>query len=105
MLTGPMSSAQQCLLQPKAFHYTAFPAPPAAWRLVRTVVPMLAFIRRFSQSPVAMLLFIPLTISFLVFGVRDVLHPKFTDAVVSAGSHEVSPAAFKRDFAEALQGA
>ena len=60
---------------------------------------MLAFIRKFSQSPVAMLLFIPLTISFLVFGVRDVLHPKFTDAVVSAGSHEVSPSAFKRDFA------
>jgi peptidyl-prolyl cis-trans isomerase D len=100
-----MSSARQCLLRPNAFHYTAFPAPPPAWRLARTVVPMLAIIRKFAQSWVAMLLFIPLTISFLVFGVRDVLHPKFTDAVVSAGSHEVSPSAFKRDFGTALQGA
>jgi peptidyl-prolyl cis-trans isomerase D len=66
---------------------------------------MLAIIRKFSQSWVAMLLFIPLTISFLVFGVRDVLHPKFTDAVIQAGSHEVSPSAFKRDFEVALQGA
>jgi peptidyl-prolyl cis-trans isomerase D len=66
---------------------------------------MLAIIRKFAQSWVAMLLFIPLTISFLVFGVRDVLHPKFTDAVVQAGSHEVSPSAFKRDFEVALQGA
>jgi peptidyl-prolyl cis-trans isomerase D len=66
---------------------------------------MLAIIRKFAQSWVAMLLFIPLTISFLVFGVRDVLHPKFSDAVVSAGSHEVSPAAFKREFGILLQGA
>ena len=66
---------------------------------------MLAIIRKFAQSWVAMLLFIPLTISFLVFGVRDVLHPKFSDAVVTAGSHEVSPAAFKREFGILLQGA
>ncbi|HXQ10318.1 MAG TPA: peptidyl-prolyl cis-trans isomerase [Caulobacteraceae bacterium] len=66
---------------------------------------MLAIIRKFAQSWVAMLLFIPLTISFLVFGVRDVLHPKFTDAVVQAGSHEISPSVFKRDFEVALQSA
>ncbi|HLK23120.1 MAG TPA: SurA N-terminal domain-containing protein [Caulobacteraceae bacterium] len=65
---------------------------------------MLALIRKFSQSWVASLLLVPLTIGFLIFGVSDVLHPKFSNAVVQAGSHDVSPAAYKRDFQILLQG-
>ncbi len=41
--------------------------------------------------------------SFVFFGVRDVLHPKFSNAVVTAGSHETSPNAFKREFQIILQ--
>jgi peptidyl-prolyl cis-trans isomerase D len=59
---------------------------------------MLAAIRAFAKSWVASLLIGLLVISFSVWGIRDVLHPKFSDAVISAGSHETSPAQFKREF-------
>jgi peptidyl-prolyl cis-trans isomerase D len=59
---------------------------------------MLAAIRAFAKSWVASLLIGLLVISFSVWGIRDVLHPKFSDAVVTAGSHETSPSEFKRMF-------
>jgi len=59
---------------------------------------MLAAIRAFAKSWVASLLIGLLVISFSVWGIRDVLHPKFTNAVVTAGSHETSPTEFKRMF-------
>jgi peptidyl-prolyl cis-trans isomerase D len=59
---------------------------------------MLAAIRAFAKSWVASLLIGLLVVSFSVWGIRDVLHPKFSDAVVTAGSHQTSPAAFKREF-------
>ena len=59
---------------------------------------MLAAIRAFAKSWVASLLIGLLVVSFSVWGIRDVLHPKFSNAVVTAGSHETSPAEFKREF-------
>src|ERR1700679_3165267 len=59
---------------------------------------MLAAIRAFAKSWVASLLIGLLVVSFSVWGIRDVLHPKFSDAVVTAGSHETSPNEFKRMF-------
>jgi peptidyl-prolyl cis-trans isomerase D len=59
---------------------------------------MLAAIRAFAKSWVASLLIGLLVVSFSVWGIRDVLHPKFSDAVVTAGGHETSPNEFKRMF-------
>ncbi len=59
---------------------------------------MLAAIRAFAKSWVASLLIGLLVVSFSVWGIRDVLHPKFSDAVVTAGAHETSPSEFKRMF-------
>jgi peptidyl-prolyl cis-trans isomerase D len=59
---------------------------------------MLAAIRAFAKSWVASLLIGLLVVSFSVWGIRDVLHPKFSDAVVTAGAHETSPNEFKRMF-------
>ncbi len=59
---------------------------------------MLAAIRAFAKSPLATLLIGLLVVSFSVWGIRDVLHPKFTDAIVTAGAHETSPNEFKRMF-------
>ena len=59
---------------------------------------MLAAIRAFAKSWVASVLIGLLVVSFSVWGIRDVLHPKFTDAVVTAGGHETSPNEFKRMF-------
>lgn len=61
---------------------------------------MLSSIRAFAKSWVATLLFGLLIISFVVFGIgnRDVFRPKFTNAVITAGSRSISPAEFKRAF-------
>jgi peptidyl-prolyl cis-trans isomerase D len=61
---------------------------------------MLSSIRAFAKSWVATLLFGLLILSFVVFGIgnRDVFRPKFTNAVITAGSRSVSPAEFKRAF-------
>ncbi|HEX4199855.1 MAG TPA: peptidyl-prolyl cis-trans isomerase [Caulobacteraceae bacterium] len=59
---------------------------------------MLAAIRAFAKSWVAQVLIGLLVVSFSVWGVRDVLHPKFTDDVVTAGQHSTSPNEFKRVF-------
>jgi peptidyl-prolyl cis-trans isomerase D len=59
---------------------------------------MLAAIRAFAKSWVAQVMIGLLVVSFSVWGIRDVLHPKFSDAVVTAGAHETSPNEFKRMF-------
>jgi len=61
---------------------------------------MLSSIRAFAKSWVATLLFGLLIVSFVVFGIgnRDVFRPKFTNAVITAGSRSISPAEFKRAF-------
>ena len=59
---------------------------------------MLAAIRAFAKSWVAQVLIGLLVVSFSVWGIRDVLHPRFSDAVVTAGAHETSPNEFKRMF-------
>lgn len=59
---------------------------------------MLAFFRAISKSWVANVFMTVLIVSFAVWGIRDVFHPQFTNAVVTAGSHHVDPADFKRMF-------
>jgi len=59
---------------------------------------MLSAFRTFAKSPVAVVLLSLLIVSFAVWGIRDVFHGKISNAVVTAGSREVSPAQFKRMF-------
>jgi peptidyl-prolyl cis-trans isomerase D len=61
---------------------------------------MLANIRTFAKSWVATVLFGLLIVSFVVFGIgnRDLLHPKITNSVITAGSRSVGPAEYKRAF-------
>lgn len=59
---------------------------------------MLAAFRNFAKSPVAVVLLSLLIVSFAIWGIRDVFHGKISDAVVTAGSREVSPPEFKRMF-------
>lgn len=59
---------------------------------------MLAAFRNFAKSPIAVVLLSLLIVSFAVWGIRDVFHGRISNAVVSAGSHEVSPSDFKREF-------
>ncbi len=59
---------------------------------------MLSAFRNFAKSPVAVVLLSLLIVSFAVWGIRDVFHGKISNAVVTAGSREVSPAQFKRTF-------
>jgi peptidyl-prolyl cis-trans isomerase D len=66
---------------------------------------MLAALRAFAKSWVAALFMGVLMVSFLFFGVRDVFHPNFSNAVITAGSTETSPGEFKRDFGIFIQEA
>jgi peptidyl-prolyl cis-trans isomerase D len=62
---------------------------------------MIAAIRAFAKSWVARALLSVLILSFIVFGVgsfRDVFRSKIQDAVVSAGSRQISSEQFKRMF-------
>src|SRR4051812_43097385 len=61
---------------------------------------MLAAIRAFTKSWVATVLFGLLIISFAVFGIgnRDLLRPRVSNAVVTAGSRAIGPAEYKRAF-------
>ena len=59
---------------------------------------MLAFFRSFTKSWVSNVFFTLLIVSFAVWGIKDVFHPKISNAVVSAGSREISPADFKQLF-------
>ncbi len=64
---------------------------------------MLSVIRQFAKSWFAKLLFVVLIASFGVWGVRDMVHPKFSDAVVTAGSHEIHAEEFKQAFQKELE--
>jgi peptidyl-prolyl cis-trans isomerase D len=59
---------------------------------------MLSAIRAFAKSPYAAVLIGLLIVSFAVFGARDMFHAKVSDAVITAGPREVTPAEFKREF-------
>lgn len=61
---------------------------------------MFAAIRAFTKSWIATLLFGLLIVSFAVFGIgnRDMLRPRISNAVVTAGSRSIGPAEYKRAF-------
>ena len=61
---------------------------------------MLANIRAFTNSWAAKVILGLVIVSFVVFGIgnRDLLHPKISNAVITAGSRSVGPAEFKRAF-------
>jgi peptidyl-prolyl cis-trans isomerase D len=62
---------------------------------------MFAAIRAFTKSWIATLLFGLLIVSFAVFGIgnRDMLRPRISNAVITAGSRSIGPAESKRAFA------
>src|SRR6185369_9210849 len=61
---------------------------------------MLAAIRQFAKSWVATVLFGLLIVSFVVFGIgnRTAFQRHMSNAVITAGDREVSPAAYKAEF-------
>lgn len=59
---------------------------------------MLASIRRFAKTWVAAVIIGLLIVSFAIFGINDVFTRGFSDAVVKAGSREVTVADFRRAF-------
>ncbi len=59
---------------------------------------MMAAFRAFAKSPWAAVLMGVLILSFGVWGVRDVFHNRISDAVVTAGSRQVSSPEFKQIF-------
>ncbi len=61
---------------------------------------MLSAIRTFAKSKVAMVLFGLLIVSFAVFGIgnRDLLRPRISNAVITAGSRSIGPGEYKRAF-------
>lgn len=59
---------------------------------------MLANIRGFAKSPFAAVLLGLLVVSFAIWGVRDAFKVQISNAVVKAGSHEVSMSEFKQIF-------
>ncbi len=66
---------------------------------------MLSSIRVFAQSWAARGLFVLLIISFVVFGIgnRDLLHPKISNSVITAGARSIGPAEYKRAFESYIQ--
>jgi len=61
---------------------------------------MLANIRTFAKSWVATILFGVLIVSFVIFGIgnRDTFRGRISNAVITAGDRQVSPAQFKKAF-------
>jgi len=61
---------------------------------------MLSAIRTFAKSKAAMVLFGLLIFSFAVFGIgnRDLLRPRISNAVITAGSRSIGPGEYKRAF-------
>ncbi|THD68668.1 peptidylprolyl isomerase, partial [Phenylobacterium sp.] len=61
---------------------------------------MLSATRAFAKSWAAKVLFGLIIVSFVIFGIgnRDAFRPKFSSAVITAGSRSISPAEFKRAF-------
>ena len=66
---------------------------------------MMAAFRTFAKSPWAAALMGLLIISFGIWGVRDVFHTRISDAVITAGSRQVSSAEFKKAFDRQLADA
>lgn len=64
---------------------------------------MLAAIRGFAKSPVAILLMGLLIVSFAIWGVQDAFKAKVALWVIKAGSHEVSASDFKDAFERAVR--
>ena len=64
---------------------------------------MMAAFRAFAKSPYAAVLMGLLIVSFGIWGVRDVFHVRISDAVIKAGSREVSSADFKLKFQQQLK--
>lgn len=64
---------------------------------------MMALFRRFAKSWVAAVLMGVLIVSFGIWGVNDVFHNRISDAVVKAGSREVSRNEFKILFDRQLK--
>lgn len=64
---------------------------------------MLSAIRAFAKSWVATVLIGLLIVSFGVWGIRDVFHGKISNAVVTAGSRQLTGPEFKRIFNSDLQ--
>lgn len=67
-------------------------------RFAKVETSMFAAIRAFAKSWVAAVLIGLLVVSFAVFGLSDVFKGKLTDAVVTAGSRQISSTDFKRMF-------
>ncbi|HLZ76209.1 peptidylprolyl isomerase [Phenylobacterium sp.] len=61
---------------------------------------MLANIRAFTNSWAAKVILGLVIVSFVVFGIgnRDLLHPKISNAVITAGPRSIGPAEYKRAF-------
>lgn len=85
-------------------YYTAWAAVSAP-RLPQGVCRyMIAVIRKYAKSWLALVLFIPLIIGFAIFGVSgDLLRGQVSTYVLKAGSRTVSPVEFKREFGRYLQ--
>ena len=66
---------------------------------------MLSAIRAFAKSWVAAVLIGLLIVSFAVFGIRDVFGNRISNAVVTAGSRQVSAVDFRRAFEDARKRA
>ena len=62
---------------------------------------MLAFMRKFAKSWLALVLFIPLMLGFAVFGVNsDILGGGSANYVIKAGNRTVTSFDFKREYAK-----
>ena len=66
---------------------------------------MMAFFRALVKSWVAKILLGLLVISFAIWGVHDVFHAKISDAVIQAGSRQVTSPDYKRIFDQQLKEA
>jgi peptidyl-prolyl cis-trans isomerase D len=64
---------------------------------------MMAAFRAFYKSPAAAVLMALLIFSFGIWGVRDVFHTRISDAVITAGSRQLSSSEFKRLFDRQLR--
>lgn len=78
-------------------HYTAGAAQTP--RALKVCLPMLAFMRKFAKSWLALVLFVPLMVGFAVFGVNnDILGGASGNNVIEVGGRKVSAFDFKREF-------
>ena len=64
---------------------------------------MMSLFRRFAKSWVAGVLMVLLIVSFAIWGISDAFHRRISNAVVKAGSRQISPAEFKKAFDDDLK--